>query len=335
MKTHGRAAGTGPELYPILLGPVYKDYIWGGTRIPVIFHREPQHGICAESWEVADRPEGMSIVTNGRQAGTSLHELTVRMGADLVGMAAQSDVFPLLIKIIDARQKLSVQVHPDDRTAARYGGEPKTEMWYVLDADRDAKVFCGLAHGTDRRGFEQALKDGRLEDVLQPVPAEKGNVIFIPGGRVHAIGEGCLLLEVQQNSNTTYRVYDWGRVGTDGKPRELHLKQAFQSINWHDRTRLARPPRQIKATGANMWWELLECPHFHLKRGDLTEAEVVENDGQSFHVLFTVSGRVVIEADGTGETTGPGTSCLLPAALPSYRLTPVTKSAGVILISLV
>lgn len=325
---------TGPDLYPMLLDPVYKDYIWGGRRIPEMFQREAQPGICAESWEVSDRPEGMSTVSNGRHAGKALHELVMTMGTDLLG-ADDHEVFPLLVKLIDARKRLSVQVHPNDRSAARYGGEAKTEMWYVLDAEPGSKVFAGLAHGVNRESFERALKEESLESVLQPVPAESGNCIFIPGGRVHAIGEGCVILEVQQNSNTTYRVYDWGRLGHDGRPRELHMEQAFQCINWRDRAAPAALPVSIPGSGPNTWWEITDCPYFRVTRVDMEAPEEVQHDGLSFDVLFTLGGHVVIESGDASEATGPGVSCLMPAALTDYRLTPVSTTASVIRIRLV
>jgi len=322
----------GPELYPLLLKPAYKDYIWGGTRIPKMFHREAHPGLCAESWEVSDRPEGMSIVLNGRHADKTLHELVLTLGNDLIGAEA-ADVFPLLIKLIDARERLSVQVHPNDKTAARYGGEAKTEMWYVLEAEPGAKVFAGLAHGVNRGSFERALKEGRIEEVLQPVPAEAGNCIFIPGGRVHAIAEGSVILEVQQNSNTTYRVYDWGRLGHNGKPRELHIKEAFRCINWRDRAAPAALPVRRPGHGSNLWWEIIKCPYFHVTRVDLEVPEDVHHDGESFDVLFPLGGRVAIECGDVLESVDPGCSCLMPARLTDYRLSPVAKRASVIRIS--
>jgi mannose-6-phosphate isomerase len=171
-----------------------------------------------------------------------------------------------------------------------------------------------------------------MDAVLQPVAVEAGSCIYIPGGRVHAIGEGCLILEVQQNSNTTYRVYDWGRVSPDGRPRELHVKQAFQCIDWRARSASATVPVRTGGPGPNIWWEIMKCPYFHVSRVDLQAPAEVRHDGHSFHALFTLAGHVVVEAGGVSETNGPGVSCLLPASLPAYRLTPVSKPASVICI---
>lgn len=198
----------------------------------------------------------------------SLQELITTLGTNLIGTATESELFPLLIKLIDAKQRLSVQVHPNDKQAEKYGGEAKTEMWYVLDAAPESQVFAGLTHGTSKKTFEEALEKEKLESVLQSVKAVPGESIYIPGGLVHAIGEGCLLLEVQQNSNTTYRVYDWGRFDTNGRPRELHVKDAMQVINWRDKPTTSMPPKEINNSSANNWWEILNCQFFKILRID-------------------------------------------------------------------
>lgn len=317
-------------MYPLLFTPVYKDYIWGGQRIPKRYGRDPQSGICAESWEISDRPEGMSVVCNGAFAGRQLHELVETLGPDLLGQGRLGPVFPLLIKIIDAEQRLSVQVHPNDETAAHFGGEAKTEMWYVLDAGPCARVFAGVKSGVGPDEFRSALERKRLEDVLNAVPIRPGQVVFTPGGRVHAIGEGCLLLEIQQNSNTTYRVYDWGRVGPDGHPRALHTEQAFQVIQWSDEAPLTVEPQAIVSPGVNRRWRILSCPHFLVERLVIDEPETFQNDGASFHALFTESGKVRVKGNDRSEYLGPGTSCLLPAALNRYALVPEDGQAVVL-----
>lgn len=319
-------------LYPLLFTPVYKDYIWGGRRIPQRFNREQQADVCAESWEISDRPEGMSVVSNGPMKGSSLHQLVETMGKELLGSRVCYDVFPLLIKIIDAKQRLSVQVHPDNNTAAICGGEPKTEMWYVLDTDPDARIFVGLKPGTSPDLFEKALEQQKLEDVLTSVPAQPGMAIYVPGGRVHAIGEGCLLLEIQQNSNTTYRVYDWGRLGKDGKPRDLHIAQAMKVISWKDETNAVVGPEELESHGRNSRWKIIDCPYFTVTRLELTESEPMENDGSGFRALFVAAGQVDIKAGKTTEQMTAGTSCLIPAALNRYTLYPVNGKAQIICI---
>lgn len=318
------------QLYPLLFEPVYKDYIWGGKRIAEKLNRQTGTIICAESWEIADRPEGMSIVTNGPLAGTSLRHLCAEMGASLLGNAAGSDAFPLLIKIIDAEQKLSLQVHPDENSATACQGEPKTEMWYVLDAKPGARVFAGLKPGITSQSFKLLLEQKRLEEALFSLSIQPGDTIFVPGGRLHAIGEGCMMLEIQQNSNTTYRVYDWDRTGTDGKPRELHVEQAFKAIHWNDNSpEIIKPEKMSEETG-NTIWKLLNCPYFYAERLNLTKPLLVEKDAQTFHALFTVNGRIMIEGNGTTITIDPGTSCLIPAGMKTYTLNPAEKEAVLI-----
>ena len=323
------------RLYPLLFTPVYQDYIWGGRRIPERFGRHVEQDVCAESWEISSRPEGMGVVRNGPLAGRSLADLVTEYGADVIGAAASSrdrweGGFPLLIKIIDSRERLSVQVHPDEAGAARAGGEAKTEAWVVLDAAPGAQVFAGLQPGVTRDAFERAICDAALEPMLRSVPLQIGQAIFVPGGRVHAIGEGALLLEVQQNSNTTYRVYDWGRVGKDGTPRPLHIRQALDVIRWDDAPEGAVEPHLIEERGANRLYELVQNPFFHLTRWDLGEPAAVNGDGRAFTVLFVASGTVWVSGNGIEERLVPGTSCLLPAALPTCRIAPTDGAVSMI-----
>lgn len=321
------------EPYPLLLTPVYKDYIWGGSRIAEHYRRTGTPAVCAESWEVADRPEGMSVVQNGPLAGTALHALVTECGADLVGTKASSPRFPLLIKLIDARAPLSLQVHPDDASASRCGGDAKTECWHVLDADPEACVFAGLRDPTTPDELLEAIRNGEAEALLARLPARPDTTIYIPGGRLHAIGAGCLLLEVQQNSNTTYRVYDWGRVDTDGRPRELHVAQALEVIDFADTGAAFSDPRPFSDGGGNTWYELVTSRYFRLHKVRLTAPEHVLHTRDSFTVVSLVSGAVTITVNGMEIALTPGTSCLVPACVASYDLVP-SGSSGVITIRL-
>ena len=197
---------------PILLQPVYKEYIWGGDRLIHEFHRRLNPGIYAEAWEIADHPDGRTRIINGPDAGATLAEAIAHRGPELLGAGRADKTFPLLVKLIDARETLSVQVHPNDAAAARFGGEAKSEMWYVLSATPDAHIYSGFKPGVGPAEFEQARAAGTIPSLLQRFPARPGMVFNTPGGRVHAIGAGCLLLEVQQDANTTYRLYDWDRL---------------------------------------------------------------------------------------------------------------------------
>jgi mannose-6-phosphate isomerase len=322
------------RLYPLLLTPVYKSHLWGGRRIATTYGRAVPLDRCGESWEVADRPEGVSVVANGPLAGATLRDLMARMGAALVGRpVGPAAPFPLLIKIIDASERLSVQVHPDDESAARHGGEPKTEAWYVLSATPDAAVYAGLAPGTDAARFAEALHAGRVENLLRRFPVAAGDAIFIPGGRVHAIGEGCLLLEVQQNSNTTWRVYDWGRVDRQtGQPRELHVEQAMKVIRWGDTAPdVPLRPSPSRRAGPNEWTDLVACPYFRLARLVVrAEERVARAAGESFHALFVAEGELRVTGVGFDLSIAAGQSALIPAALPRYALTPVSGAATVL-----
>ncbi len=323
-------------LYPLLFEPVYQPYVWGGDRIIRQFQRNEPPGIYAESWEVSDRPEGMSVVANGSWKGKKLSELIQSHGASLLGKAVDGDKFPLLIKLIDARETLSVQVHPDDGSADRVGGEAKTEMWYVLDAAPDACVYAGWRNAISESDLRQAIKENTVEQLLNVVQVKAGDAIYMPGGQVHAIGAGCLLLEVQQNSNTTYRIYDWGRTGTDGKPRPLHIEEATQVLCLDRAGDDLRPaPRQLDCLGENERWEVLRARYFLLERLQLKNAWQEKLDGDSFHVLFSPDADVELYygVDDDRMIVPRGTSCLIPASLDGYTLMPVNGSATVLRIS--
>jgi mannose-6-phosphate isomerase len=312
-------------LYPLTFTPVYQDYIWGGTRLQDTLGRSPETAICAESWEVSDRPEGQSIVSNGPMEGTPLRELMQTRRRDVVGaLKADVDVFPLLIKIIDANKTLSIQVHPDDASAAQHGGEAKTEMWYVLDADADACIYAGFDTAMTADAFKRAIDDDGVADVLQKQPVRPGDVVFIPGGRIHAIGAGCLILEIQQNSNTTYRVDDWGRLGADGKPRDLHLDAASRVINWTDTASpMQKAERLGRSTPGREEWRLLSCDHFYLGQINVSAPTRLSSADNTFEILFCKAGTARIATGDTVIDLAPATSCLIPASVTEYTLSSV------------
>ena len=322
-------------LYPLRLQPVYKDYLWGGDRIAREFGRVVPPGLVAESWEVADRPEGMSVVTNGVLTGSTLHTLMRGLDLDLVGRRGRGlKVLPLLIKLIDARQTLSVQVHPDNAGAARHGGEPKTEMWYILAAEPGAFVYSGLRPGVTPDAFRRAVADQTVESLLNKVPVQAGDAVYIPGGRVHAIGAGCLLLECQQNSNTTYRIYDYGRIGADGKTRELHVEQAIQVIRWEDDAAPLAVPRLVETASGGERWEVLTSPYFRMEQLRLTADWSWPMDLQTFRVVFVERGTVELAGPYGTERIQRGTTLLIPAACPELTLTPVAGKASLLVMSL-
>jgi mannose-6-phosphate isomerase len=243
------------KMEPIVLEPAYQNYVWGGNRIPHYFQRAIPEGRYAESWEVSDRIEGMSVVASGPKKGISFSEFL------------EFKKFPLLIKIIDAKENLSVQVHPDEESSVRLGGEPKTEIWIALEK---STVFAGLKQGVTKELFIQALKENSVEKLLRKFILEKGEAIFIPAGLIHAICGDSLLLEVQQNSNTTYRLYDWGRAG-----RELHLEKGLESVHWD------YIPKVIPADAK----EILSNSYFHVERHRVNGIKKI-----NAKIIFSVSG---------------------------------------------
>lgn len=321
-------------LYPLRLQPVYKDYLWGGDRIAREYGRQAPPGLVAESWEVADRPEGMSVVTNGALKGSTLQTLMRGLDLDLVGRRGRGlKVLPLLIKLIDARQTLSVQVHPDNAGAEQHGGEPKTEMWYILAAEPGAFVYSGLRPGVTPDAFRRAVADQTVEALLNKIPVQAGDAVYIPGGRVHAIGAGCLLLECQQNSNTTYRIYDYGRVGADGQTRALHVEQAIQVIRWDDASPPLAVPRLLEKNDGGERWEILTSPYFRMEQLRLTAPWAWPMDLQTFRVLFVERGSVDVLGPYGTERIQRGTTLLIPAACPELTLTPVSGLARVLVMT--
>ncbi|MEI7850481.1 MAG: type I phosphomannose isomerase catalytic subunit [Kiritimatiellales bacterium] len=301
------------KLYPLRFRPVYKDYIWGGNRIPKLYKRNEPDGIYAESWEISTHPDGTTAIANGPLAGKTLCDLLPEHKTALLGTNVKGSDFPLLIKLIDARDTLSVQVHPNDANAAAVHGDPKTEMWYFLEGDGSAKIYCGLKPGIGKAEFLKAMENKTVADILQSIPAKKGEVVFVPGGRVHSIGAGCLILEIQQNSNTTHRLYDWDRVDASGKGRELHIDKALKVIDWKNNS----DPR-CKFNGT----EIQSCEYFRLERFKLNAERMFPMVGTSFHALFVAEGSGTIIWAGGEEKMAPGQSWLVPAALGGYTVRP-------------
>jgi len=218
--------------------PLFMERVWGGRKLAELFGKPlPDGSRVGESWEFVDRPEAQSLVASGSLKGVTLGELWTQHRKQIFGPRFQvgwGERFPLLIKLLDARDRLSVQVHPPASLAPTLGGEPKTEMWYFANCDPDAEIFAGLRSGVNRSTFEKALHEGTVATQVHRVPTRSGDSIFIPSGRIHAIGGGNVIIEVQQNSDTTYRVFDWNRVGLDGKPRDLHIEESLQCTDFDD-----------------------------------------------------------------------------------------------------
>jgi len=225
-----------PEIVsPLTFEPIFMERIWGGRKLAELFGKNlPTNKRIGESWEIVDRPEAQSFVRRGPLTGKSLHELWTEDRSSIFGDVPEAPRFPLLIKVLDANEKLSLQVHPPERVAGKLGGEPKTEFWYVADAEPGAELLLGFSEPMQRDQFESALREGTAADYIHKIGVKPGDAAFLPAGRVHAVGAGNLLIEVQQNSDTTYRVFDWNRVDDKGKQRQLHIEEALQCIDFND-----------------------------------------------------------------------------------------------------
>lgn len=242
----------------IKFAPIYKERVWGGRALEEFYKRDlPDSRVkYGESWEIVDRSTDQSVVVDGSYAGKTLNELWTQNKEEIFGKSLPScDRFPLLLKVLDAREKLSLQVHPPEILSEKLKAEPKTEMWYVAEASNQAVIYYGLKDDVTESDFKKSIELGSLEDKIKSFPVVKGDFIFLPSGCLHAIGEGIVIFEIQQNSDTTFRVYDWGRLGTDGKPRKLHEEQSLMSIDFEDNT----PFMGSAENGA-----LIKCPYFNV-----------------------------------------------------------------------
>lgn len=301
------------------LKPVFKDYIWGGTRLKTDFGFESELDKVAEGWMLSCHKDGKSTIDGGEFDGHSLDEIIEKFGKEnIVGTRALDfSYFPVLIKLIDAKDNLSIQVHPDNEYAERVEGEfGKTEIWYVLDAADNAQLIYGFKEKISSDEFVRAIKENTLTDVLNSVKVKKGDLLFIEAGTVHAIGKGALIAEIQQNSNTTYRVYDYGRVGADGKPRELHIEKAV------DVSKTEPPKYDIKPMGKPVKTDnytetlLTKCDLFTVKHYEVDGILSLNTDEKSFNHILTVGGTGKIN----GKNLKKGDSYFIPANYGDYEI---------------
>jgi mannose-6-phosphate isomerase len=312
------------ELYPILFDPIYVDVVWGGNLLKDHLKRETpgKNSPIGESWEISDREGAVSVVSNGPMKGISLRDLIVHYEKALVGNAFAGGRFPLLIKLIDAGKRLSLQVHPDEYACAKLkdNAEPKTEMWYVIAAKQGTKIFAGLKSNCTQRRFIDSMTSTDIETCLQTFNSVPGDAFFISAGRVHSIGGGNLLLEIQQNSNTTYRISDWGRLGTDGKPRELHIDKALECINFTDRTS-PRIAGVSSFSDHNRKFPIINrCPFFRIDDLRLVERWPDSTDGNSFHLITAVNQPVTISRYDLSVKVETGSTCMIPASFGDYSI---------------
>lgn len=287
---------------PITFQPLYKTRVWGGRVLESRYGRSlPDEQPYGEAWELVDREDDQSMVTSSNYAGKTLHELWTQHRSEIFGEGLpDSERFPILIKILDCQDDLSIQVHPPANLAPSLNGEPKTEMWYLAGAEDSASLYIGFKDGVTREQFEQSIQDGTVEDHVHRIAPKEGESIFIPSGRLHAIGGGNLIFEIQQNSDTTYRVFDWNRVGLDGQPRELHIDESLASIDFDDfEPAMDTPDGNTLAT----------CEYFRTDEIKVSADEIISNPSEDkFSVLAVISG----ELKSKETSHRPGDFLLLP-----------------------
>jgi mannose-6-phosphate isomerase len=307
---------------PIVFEPLFMERIWGGRRLASRFGKNlPRHGRFGESWEMVDRPEAQSVVRDGPLRGKTLHELWSENREKIFGQkAGRAPRFPLLIKILDARDKLSLQVHPPAAVAAKLGGEPKTEFWYIAEAFAGSALYVGLRQPTTRPQFEAALRDGTAADLLHHIPVQAGDAMFLPSGRFHAIGAGPLLVEIQQNSDTTYRVFDWNRTDEAGHTRPLHVNEALQSIDFNDcQPALVKPDGEL----------LVRHELFEIQKWSLAASREIVPTGE-FAIVCCLRGAVRC----TNVELRPGEFCLVPAQFTERTVAPAADGASLLRITI-
>ena len=326
------------QLYPLLFKPNLREVVWGGTRLRAWKGLAPDDTPIGESWEVSSIPECESIVSNGPLAGLHLNDLTDEMPDDILGHSVVEKYgtrLPLLAKFIDARKDLSIQVHPDEEMAQRcHGKHGKTEMWYIIDAEPGATVLAGFKKKITPLEYGLSVMDGTICDVLARHEVKAGDVFYIPAGRVHAICGGILLVEIQQSSDVTYRIFDYNRPGIDGRPRELHTELAAQAINYEvlDDYRTHYVDAKEKAV------PIISCPYFSIRVLDITRPfhrNMLKYD--SFVICVCLSGScTILPRTGLGQPTAEcatvtaGNSCLIPASLADYDLVPTSAETRMI-----
>jgi mannose-6-phosphate isomerase len=314
------------SLYPFIFEPIFKERVWGGRNIERLYGKPlPPNVPIGESWEITDRPDAVSVIANGPLSGKTLRWLMEHHSHELLGTErSQAKEFPLLIKILDAQEKLSLQVHPPAVKAKQLGGEPKTEMWYIADAEPAADLFVGLKNGVTRPEFENKVHDGSVAECFHRLPVKSGDVMFLPSGRVHAIGAGNVIFEIQQNSDTTYRVFDWNRVGLDGRPRELHVQQSLASIDFEDfEPSLIKSEYSRNETLSVRY--LVDDPLFRVNAWQIKRGERFHVSSKLPQIFGLVRGRLSLRGNDIEVSLKPGDFCLVPASIPRTSLQSETQ----------
>jgi mannose-6-phosphate isomerase len=316
------------SLYPLRFYPIYKQLIWGGEKLRELYGKTDAPEKTGESWEISQVEDNISVVSDGFLKGKSLEEIIETYKGELVGQRIFERFgtrFPLLTKFIHSNDDLSIQVHPGDEYAEKHHGENgKTEMWYILDSEKDAQLIVGFNQDLDRGIFKDKLNSGHLKDVLNFEKVSEGDVIFLPEGRIHALGPGIILAEIQQTSDMTYRIYDWDRLGQDGKPRELHIEHAMNVLDYKAHKTYKTSYQGLMNTPVN----LVACPFFstqliHLDRRLDLDYRTLD----AFVIFMCLDGDLAI-SHGTGKLTRlvKGDTLLIPASLKELAIIPAAES---------
>ena len=310
-------------LYPLKFSPILKDKIWGGTKLKSLFNKQAETDKLGESWELSGYEGDESVVTNGFLAGNNLTELIEIYMGELIGDSIFDQFglsFPLLFKLIDANDNLSIQVHPGDEVAAeRHNSFGKTEMWYVVDADQGSELIIGFTEECSRETYLKAMEEDSVEDLLHKVPVTKGDVFFIPAGRVHAIGKGVVVAEIQQSSDITYRIYDYKRKDDNGNERELHTEEALDVIDFE----ASKQPKTVYTPLLNETTPLITCDYFTtnlLRFNKQIDRQYAKID--SFVAYMCLEGNFTIEFEGDKTEVTKGDTVLIPASIDELTLTP-------------
>ena len=311
-------------LYPLKFKPIYKHRIWGGTRLKELFNKDfsPLPN-CGESWELSGVNENLSVVDNGFLAGNNINELIEIYMGDLLGdkvFEKYGNEFPLLIKLLDTNSFLSIQVHPDDTYAMKHhNSSGKSEMWIVIDAEEDSEIITGFNRDVDKETYLEYLNTNKLKEILNVEKARRGDVYFIPTGRIHAIGSGITLLEIQQTSDVTYRVYDWDRKDENGNYRDLHTDQALEVLDFKKYDNYKTDYQLVK----NQFTELVKTPYFTTRMMEFDKEREVDYGFLDSFVIYTcLEGMCMINYPGGVEIIQAGNVVLIPADLKSLSLTP-------------
>jgi mannose-6-phosphate isomerase len=314
---------------PLTFEPIFMERMWGGRRLESEFGKKlPAKVRIGESWEIVDREEAQSVVRGGAMRGKTLHELWTEHREEVFGEIGETKSprrplpkrFPLLIKLLDAQEKLSLQVHPTEKIAAKLGSEPKTEFWYVAAADDKAELFVGLRKQTAPSEFKNALESGTAAELVHTIRVKAGDAMFLPTGRLHAIGAGNLLVEIQQNSDTTYRVFDWNRLDGNGKARELHIDQALQCIDFNDcEPQLVEPKGEL----------LVRHNLFEVQKWNLNAPREIAPRGK-FAIVYCLSGKL----RSADIDLMPGEFFLVPALLQDRQIKPLSEGTNLLRVTI-